>query len=52
MSIADVCVYKKTLIINKENDYLLFCLLDYLLFLAFIDKTFKAKSTHNIKNIF
>jgi len=52
MSIANVYTYRKTLIIDKENDYSLFCLLDHLLFLALIDKAFEAKLTHDIKNIF
>ena len=52
MFITDVCVYKKTLIINEENDYSLFCFLNYFLFFAFINRTFKAELTHDIKNIF
>ncbi len=52
MSIADVCAYRKTLIIDEENDHSLFCLLDHFLSLALIDKTFEAESTHDIKNIF
>ncbi len=52
MSIADVCAYRKTLIIDEENNHSLFCLLDHLLSLALIDKTFEAESTHDIKNIF
>ena len=52
MSIADVYTYRKTLVIDGENDYSLFCLLDYLLSLALIDKAFEAKLAHNIKNIF
>ncbi len=52
MSIADVCAYRKTLIIDEENDHSLFCLLDHLLSLALIDKAFEAESTHDIKNIF
>jgi len=52
MSVAEVCAYRKTLIIDEENDHSLFCLLDHLLSLALIDKTFEAESTHDIKNIF
>ena len=52
MSIADVCAYRKTLIINEENNHSLFYLLDHLLSLALIDKTFEAESIHDIKNIF
>ena len=52
MSIANVCTYRKTLIIDEENNHLLFYLLDHFLSLALIDKTFKAESTHDIKNIF
>jgi hypothetical protein len=52
MSIADVCAYRKTLIIDEENDHSLFCLLDHFLSLALIDKTFEAESIHDIKNIF
>ncbi len=52
MSIADVCAYRKTLIIDEENNHSLFCLLDHLLSLALIDKTFEAESIHDIKNIF
>ncbi len=52
MSIADVCAYRKTLVIDEENDHSLFCLLDHLLSLALIDKAFEAESAHDIKNIF
>ncbi len=52
MSVTEVCAYRKTLIIDEENDHSLFCLLDHLLSLALIDKTFEAESTHDIKNIF
>jgi len=52
MSIADVCAYRKTLVIDGENDHPLFCLLDHLLSLALIDKAFEAESAHDIKNIF
>ena len=52
MSIADVCAYRKTLVIYGENDHPLFCLLDHLLSLALIDKAFEAESAHDIKNIF
>jgi len=52
MSVADVCAYRKTLVIDEENDHSLFCLLDHLLSLALIDKAFEAESTHDIKNIF
>ncbi len=47
-----MCIYRKTLIIDGENNYPLFCFLDYLLSLALIDKTFEAKLAHDIKNIF
>jgi len=52
MSVAEVCAYRKTLIIDEENDHSLFCLLDHLLSLALIDKAFEAESIHDIKNIF
>jgi len=52
MSIVNVYAYRKMLIIDKENNYLLFYFLDYLLSLALINKAFEAKSTYNIKNIF
>ncbi len=52
MFITNTCIYRKTLIINKENDHSLFCFLNYLLSFALINKTFKAELTYNIKNIF
>ncbi len=52
MFIADVCIYRKTLIINEENNHSLFCLFNHLLSLTLIDKTFEAESTYDIKNIF
>ena len=50
--IADVCAFRKTLIIDEENDHSLFCLLDHLLSLALDDEAFETESTHYIKNIF
>ncbi len=52
MSIANVCAYRKTLVIDEENYHSLFCLLDHLLSLALIDKAFEAELAHDIKNIF
>ncbi len=52
MSVADVCAYRKTLVIDGENDHPLFCLLDHLLALALDDEAFEAESAKYIENIF
>lgn len=44
--------YRKTLIINKEENNLLFLFLNYFIFFVIYNNTFEAIFAKNIKNIF
>lgn len=52
MSVADMYAYRKTMIIDGENNHPLFCLLDHLLALVLDDEAFEAETAKYIENIF
>jgi len=49
---TNLCASRKTLIVDEEDDDLIFSLLDHLISFALHDDAFEAKSVNDVKNIF